>query len=141
MLCARAFLLLAQHTAGHLGRSEGRGRLIGLSSWGAQRALPMYGAVGATKAALESLVRHAALELGPQGVNVNCVRAGVVDTGALRHLPGVDAILEERRQRSLTEVNTTPEDVADAVLFLASPMSRQIQGQTLVVDGGTSLHP
>jgi len=140
-LNARAFLLLAQRAAPHLEKSEGRGRLIGLSSWGAQRALPMYGAIGATKAALESLVRHAALELGPRNVNANCVRAGVVDTGALRSMPGVEAILEQRRQRSLTGKNTTPEDVADAVLFLASPLAAQIQGQVLVVDGGTSLHP
>lgn len=141
-LNARAFMLLAQNAAPHLENADGDpGRLIALSSWGAARALPMYGAVGASKAALEAMVRHAALELGPRGVNVNCVRAGVVDTGALRALPGVDTLLEERRQRSLTRLNTTPEHVADAVVFLASPMSRQIQGQVLVVDGGTSLHP
>jgi enoyl-[acyl-carrier protein] reductase III len=140
-LNARAFLLLAQRAAPYLERSPDRGRLIGLSSWGSERALPMYGAIGATKAALESLVRHAALELGPRNVNANCVRAGVVDTGALRALPGVETVLEERKRRSLTGQNTTPEDVADAVLFLASPLSRQIQGQVLVIDGGTSLHP
>lgn len=143
-LNAQAFLQLAQHAAPHLSRPAGgadRGRLIALSSWGAERALPMYAAIGATKAALESLVRHAALELGPQGVNVNCVRAGVVDTGALRNLPGVEALLEERRRKALTGVNTVPQDVADAVLYLASPLANQVQGQTLVVDGGTSLHP
>ncbi len=141
-LNARAFMLLAQNAAPHLENSgDDPGRLIALSSWGAARALPMYGAVGASKAALEALVRHAALELGPRGVNVNCVRAGVVDTGALRSLAGVDSLLEERRRRSLTGINTTPKHVADSVLFLASSMARQIQGQTLVVDGGTSLHP
>ncbi len=140
-LNARAFMLLAQSSAKYLERDEGAGRLIALSSWGAARSLPMYGAIGASKAALESLVRHTALELGTRGVNVNCVRAGVVDTGALRALPGVDGLLEERRQRSLTSKNTTPKHVADAVLFLASSMADQIQGHTLIVDGGTSLHP
>lgn len=137
-LNARSFMLLAQRARAHLAAT--RGRMVAISSWGAARALPMYGAIGASKAALEALVRHAALELGSEGVNVNCVRAGVVDTGALRSLPGVEALLEERRRRSMTGENVTPEDVADAVLFLVSPMARQIQGQVLIVDGGTSLH-
>jgi enoyl-[acyl-carrier protein] reductase III len=101
----------------------------------------MYGAIGACKAALESMTRHAALEMGNRGINVNCVRAGVVDTGSLRQLPGVEAVLEERRKRSLVGRNIQPEDVAGAILFLASDLSDLIQGQTIVMDGGTSLHP
>lgn len=144
-LNARAFMLLVQNATAMLTRREGRparARVVSLSSWGAERALPMYGGIGATKAALESLTRHFALELGPRGVNVNCVRAGVVDTGALRELAGVDVVLEDRRRRSLVEGrNTKPEDVANAVLFLASPLADMVQGQVLIVDGGTSLHP
>jgi enoyl-[acyl-carrier protein] reductase III len=102
----------------------------------------MYGAIGASKAALESMTRHFALELGPRGVNVNCVRAGVVDTGALRSLPGVQAVLDARKQRSLAgDKNVSPEDVANGVLFLVSPLAGMIQGHTLIIDGGASLHP
>lgn len=142
-LNVRAFLLLLQHSAAHLAREEGqpRSRVLTISSWGSERALPMYGAIGASKAALESMTRHAALELGPRGVNVNCIRAGVVDTGALRSLPGVEAVLEERARRSLTGRNVSPEDVADLATFLASSMADQVQGQSLILDGGTSLHP
>lgn len=143
-LNVRAFMLLVQRAARLLERpatAKDRSRVITLSSWGAERALPMYGAIGASKAALESMTRHFALELGPRGVNVNCVRAGVVDTGSIRSLPGADALLEARRARSLAgDANVTPEDVANAVLFLASPLADRIQGQTLIVDGGTSLH-
>lgn len=143
-LNVRALLLLAQAAAPHLerrGDGAARARIITLSSWGAERALPMYGAIGASKAALESATRHLALELGPRGVNVNCVRAGVVDTGAIRTLPGAQAVLDARRQRALAgDRNVTPEDVAHAVVFLASRMADQVQGQTLIVDGGTSLH-
>ena len=104
-------------------------------------ARSLYGAIGACKAALESMTRHFALELGPRGVNVNCVRAGVVDTGSIRSLPGAEALLEARRARSLAnDANVSPEDVANAVLFLASPLSDMIQGQTIVVDAGISLH-
>lgn len=144
-LNVRALLLLAQAGARHLERADdaagARSRIITLSSWGAARALPMYGAIGASKAALEATTRHLALELGPRGVNVNCVRAGVVDTGAIRTLPGAQQVLDARRQRALAgDRNVSPEDVANAVVFLASRMADQIQGQTLIVDGGTSLH-
>ena len=141
-LNARSFMRLMQTAAPLLERTEGRSKAVTISSWGAERALPMYGAIGATKAALESLTRHFALELGPRGVNVNCVRAGVVDTGAIRSLPGAEALLAARAQRSLSgERNVTPEDVANSVLFLASPLADMIQGETLIIDGGTSLHP
>lgn len=142
-LNVRAFLLLLQHGAPHLVREAGqpRSRVLTISSWGSERALPMYGAIGASKAALEAMTRHAALELGPKGVNVNCIRAGVVDTGALRALPGVDLVLDERARRSLTGRNVVPEDVANLAVFLASPLADQIQGQSLIIDGGTALHP
>jgi enoyl-[acyl-carrier protein] reductase III len=107
---------------------------------GSTRAIPRYGLIGSTKAALESLTRHLALELGPEGVNVNCVCAGVVDTGALSALPERQAVLESRRQRSLAGgVNVTPDDVAGVILFLASPLADRIQGQTIVVDAGGSI--
>lgn len=139
-----AFMVLLERAAPHLERSpdETRSKVVSISSWGAERALPMYGAIGACKAALESMTRHAALELGPRGVNVNCVRAGVVDTASLRELPGSEHVLAERRTRSLVgDVDLSPEAVADAVLYLCSPLAERVQGHTLIVDGGQSLHP
>ena len=67
------------------------GRIIALSSLGAQRAIPMYGFVAASKAALESLVRSLAAELGPRGICVNAVSPGLVDTDALRAFPNREA--------------------------------------------------
>ena len=69
-----------------------------MSSLGAIRAIPNYPAVGASKAALESMVRHLASELAPRGVRVNAVSAGTVDTDALKHFPNRDTLLEESRQ-------------------------------------------
>jgi NAD(P)-dependent dehydrogenase (short-subunit alcohol dehydrogenase family) len=101
----------------------------------------MYGLIGAAKGAVESMTRHLAYELGPLGINVNCICAGTVDTGALDFLPNKEAILSARRQRSLVgDSDLTPEDVAGVALFLASPLADKIQGQTLVIDGGTSIH-
>ena len=84
-LNARAFMLLMQEAAPLLKRTPdrpGRAKAISISSFGAVRALPMYGAIGATKAALEALTRHFALELGNDGINVNCIRARASSTPA-----------------------------------------------------------
>jgi enoyl-[acyl-carrier protein] reductase III len=111
----------------------GRGKVIALSSHGSHMALPMYGMIGGSKAALESLARHFALECGPKGINVNIVKAGLVDTDSTRKLPGSQQMFEATKQyRSMTgDRYLQAEDVADAVLFLASSLSDMIQGETL----------
>ncbi|MCA9515289.1 MAG: SDR family oxidoreductase, partial [Myxococcales bacterium] len=136
----RALMLLAQHAAPLFEkRTLPRARVVTITSLGGTRALPQYGLIGAAKGAIESMTRHLAMELGPRGVNVNCVCAGTVDTGALRHLPEVEQVLAARRARSLTGLDLTPEDVAGAVLFLCSSLADQVQGHTLVIDGGSSI--
>jgi enoyl-[acyl-carrier protein] reductase III len=115
------------------------GKIVAVSSLGATRAIPNYTAVGASKAALESLVRHISLELAPRGININAVSAGVVDTEALRHFPNRDELIGRTASRTPAGRLTEPEDVADAVLFLVSPLSKMIHGQTIVVDGGYSI--
>ena len=115
------------------------GKVIAISSLGAVRALPNYSVVGASKAALESLVRHISTEVAPLGINVNVLSAGVVDTDALKHFPNRDWILENSRERTPAGRLTTPEDVADVTLFLCSPLANMIHGQTIIVDGGYSI--
>jgi enoyl-[acyl-carrier protein] reductase III len=114
-------------------------RLIAMSSLGAQRAMPHYGFVGASKAALESLVRTLAQELGPRGVRVNAVSAGVVDTDALAYFPNRDQLLAEFSQRTPAGPTLTPEDVAGAVYLLCLPEAAMINGATLFVDGGFAI--
>lgn len=117
----------------------GSGKIIAVSSLGAVRAIPMYAAVGASKAALESLVRHLSLELGPRGINVNAVSAGLVDTDALKHFPHRDEMLAHTLERTPAGRLTEVADVADVVLFLVSDLARMIHGQVVVVDGGYSI--
>jgi enoyl-[acyl-carrier protein] reductase III len=112
------------------------GRIIALSSLGAVRAMPNYGFIGASKAALESLVRTLAQELGPRQIRVNTVSAGVVDTDALRYFPNRDELLASFAQRTPAGPVLTPEDVAGAVYLLCLPEAAMITGHTLVVDGG-----
>lgn len=136
----RALLCLAQAAWPLMQRSRGRAKIVALSSHGSTRALPAYGLIGASKAALESLCRHLAQELGPRGVNVNVVLAGLVETDSTRSLPGASEFFDAvRRRRMMGDRDLTADDVADAVLFLSSPLADLVQGQTLVVDGGEGI--
>lgn len=118
-----------------------RRKIIALSSHGSHRALPAYGLIGASKAALESMVRHLALELGNQGINVNVVLAGLVASDSTRNFPESQKIFEAIAQRRLVSGRELlAEDVANAVLYLASPLSDLVQGQVLTIDGGEALH-
>ncbi len=115
------------------------GRIIAISSLGAVRAIPAYAFIGASKAALESLVRSLAQELGPRGIRVNAVSAGVVDTDALKFFPNREELLREYRRRAPAGPALTAEDVAAAVYLLCLPEASMINGHTLVVDGGYSI--
>jgi enoyl-[acyl-carrier protein] reductase III len=112
------------------------GRIIGISSLGASRAIPHYSFIGASKAALESLARGLAQELGQQGIRVNIVSAGVVDTDALKFFPNREQLLAEYARRTPAGPTLTPTDVANAVFLLCLPEAAMITGHTLVVDGG-----
>ena len=115
------------------------GRIIALSSLGAERALPHYAFIGASKAALESLVRTLAVEMAPRGIRVNAVSAGVVNTEALAHFPERERIAEEFRRRSVAGRLLEPEDVAGVVYLLCLPEAEMVCGQTLRVDAGYSI--
>ena len=134
---AGTLLPLTQQLTPLMGKKGGH--IIAVSSLGSIRALPNYAAVGASKAALESLIRHLAAELGPKGISVNAVSAGVVDTDALKHFPNRDELLNVSESKTPSGRLTTPEDVANIVLFLCSNLASQIQGQTVIVDGGYSI--
>jgi len=115
------------------------GRIIAMSSLGAVRAMPGYGFIGASKAALESLVRTLAQELGPRGIRVNAVSAGVVDTDALQYFPNREELLASFAHRAPAGPTLTPEDVAGAVYLLCLPEAGMVNGHTLFVDGGFAI--
>lgn len=134
---ARALLLIAQQAAPLMTKG---GRIVAISSIGAVRAVPLYTVVGASKGALESLVRHLAVEFGPRGITVNTVSAGVVETDALKKFPNREEILASARAHTPLGRLTTPEDVANLVLFVCSNLADMVHGQTLVVDGGYAIY-
>lgn len=136
-----ALVFLVRYALPLLERSTGRAKVVGISSHGSHMALPMYGLIGGSKAALESVARHLALEVGGRGINVNIVKAGLVETDSTRQIPNADQMFAGRIHKSMTgERFLTARDVADTILFLSSPLSDLIQGQTITVDGGAAIH-
>jgi enoyl-[acyl-carrier protein] reductase III len=134
----RALLILAQLVTPAM-RRAGWGRVIALSSMGADRVLPDYAGLGASKAALESLVRYLAVELAPHGITANTVSASVVETPALDHFGDPQVVVSETLARTPARRLPSPADVAGAVAFLCSDDAAMVQGQTILVDGGYSL--
>lgn len=136
-----ALLRLVQAAMPLLERGPHRGKVVAISSHGSHKALPMYGLIGGSKAALESIVRHLTLEVGDRGVNVNVVKAGLVDTDSTRRIPNFEQMFAAQIDHTMVGSRLlTAEDVANVVLFLSSPLSDMIQGETITVDGGAAIH-
>lgn len=135
---AKAFLSLTQKVL-PLMEPKKDGTIIAISSLGSHRFIPNYGAIGISKAALESVVHYLGVELMPKGVRVNGVSGGLVDTDALKTFPFLDTFKTEVLKRTPAGRIGKPEDLARVVAFLCSSDASWIVGQVLIADGGLSL--
>jgi enoyl-[acyl-carrier protein] reductase III len=120
----------------HAGLLGDGSRLFAMTSEGAVKAVPTYGPVSAAKAALEAHCRQLALELIPHGITVNAIRAGVTNTPALRRIPGHEGLIRAATARNPAGRMTTPEDVGEALVALASPRLHWMTGNVIGIDGG-----
>lgn len=134
---ARSFMLLMQQALKIF--PESGGRAVAISSIGSHTCLSGYTAIGASKAALETLVKYFGKELAPRGIGVNAISGGPIHTEALDFFPDKDELLEKWTARAPQGRIAEPEDIAPVVAFLLSEEARWIQGQTVVVDGGMTL--
>lgn len=114
-------------------------RVLGMTSEGGTRAWLGYAAVGAAKAALESVCRSMAVELAAHGITTNLINAGVTDTPALRLIPGSSGIKQTAISRNPFGRLTTPIDVANVVYLLCRPEANWINGTIIRVDGGEQI--
>jgi enoyl-[acyl-carrier-protein] reductase (NADH) len=121
------------------GLLERGSRIVAMTSAGSTRVWPGYGPVSAAKAALEAHVRQLAVELGPMGVTVNAIRAGVTDTPAFRKIPGSEYMAEQVRTRNPSGRMTEPADVAAVIAMLAGDEAQWITGTVVGVDGGENI--
>jgi enoyl ACP reductase len=112
------------------------GSFVGMD-FDASVAWPVYDWMGVAKAALESVSRYLARDLGPSGIRVNLVSAGPIDTPAAGGIPGFDGLASLWGEQAPLGWDTgDPAAVADTVLFLLSDLSRRITGEIVHVDGG-----
>jgi NAD(P)-dependent dehydrogenase (short-subunit alcohol dehydrogenase family) len=130
-------VLLACQAVAPVMRRAGRGRVVNITSIGADLALNNRGVYCATKAGVGQLTRCLALEWGPHGITVNAVGPGITETPLTRGYLEADPV---RRQTMIDKIPLRrlgqPDDMAGAVLFLASDLAGYVTGQTIYVDGG-----
>ncbi len=118
----------------------GNGRIVLISSIsGPRTGISGLAHYCASKAGLEGFARAAAVELAPLGITVNCVAPGTILTDGLAELYAEPGVLEEVARRIPAGRIGSPDDIGNAVAFLASPASSFVTGQSITVDGGQTL--
>jgi enoyl-[acyl-carrier protein] reductase III len=137
-LSVGGFLAAVQESAKHMRKN---GRVIMISGIDSVRMLPGHGVLGAAKAALESMVRDLAFELGPREITVNGVNVGYIDTDSSRFYFGAEFETMTQRSASRCALKRPPtlEEIASVVCLLCMPEASYITGQTIMVDGGLTL--
>ena len=131
--------VLSQLVANDMIRRSCRGRIVNVSSAQAFRAVGARGVYSVSKAGLAGLTRALAAEVGVHGINVNAVAPGATDTQMVRRALGPDAaklLAAGGQLQSLLGTVNTAEDVANVIVFLCLPASRQMTAQTLHISGG-----
>jgi NAD(P)-dependent dehydrogenase (short-subunit alcohol dehydrogenase family) len=115
------------------------GVVIVLSSIAGLKGTPMIGTYGISKAADMQLVRNLAVEYGPHNIRANCLAPGVVKTDFARALWENPAAEQHLSSQTPLRRLGMPDDIAGAAVFLASPAGAWMTGQTLVIDGGSTI--
>ena len=135
---AKALLLLCQQALPLLKKNGAK--VVAISSLGSRHFTPNYGAIGISKAALENLVRYLAVELSSYKIHVNAVSGGLIETDSIKMFPQFESMKKEYLAHTPGGRVGRPEDIAAVVSFLLGPDSDWIYGQTIIADGGYSLH-
>ena len=132
-----AFVVGAQEAAKRM-EKVGGGSIISMSSTGNLVYTPNYAGHGTNKAAVETMVKYAAAELGEKNIRVNAVSGGPIDTDALKAFPNYEEVKAEVVKRSPLNRMGDATDLTGACIFLCENDSSWLTGQAIVIDGGTS---
>jgi 3-oxoacyl-[acyl-carrier protein] reductase len=135
-VCLTGAFIVAKHAGRHL--REG-GVLVSISSLNGRQPAAGMSAYSAAKAGLSMLTQVAALELGPRGIRVNAVAPGFVHTPLTAPAAAVPGVVEEYVENTALGRAGTPEDIAEAVLYLCSPAASWLTGEVLDINGGAHL--
>lgn len=112
------------------------GSMVTMTYLGADEAVPHYGLMGPVKAALESLVKYMAVELGPQNIRVHALSPGPILTRAASGIEEFDELIEHSIEKSPLKRLPNLSEISKATLFLCSDDASGMTGQTIYVDGG-----
>ena len=134
----RSMVALTTLTLPHIA-ARGGGSVILMSSLSALRGNGAINAYALAKAGVAQLARNLAVQWGPQGVRVNAIAPGLIDTPLSAPLMADEGFMQRRMQMTPLRRTGTVDDVAAACLFLAAPGSSFITGQQIAIDGGTSI--
>lgn len=110
--------------------------VIALTYLGATAIVPNYNLAGISKAALESIVRYLAYDLGDRNIRVNAISAGPISTASSRQVKGFKSMLDRVAEGAPLHRNVTPADIGNAAVYLASDLSSAVTGDVHFVDAG-----
>jgi NAD(P)-dependent dehydrogenase (short-subunit alcohol dehydrogenase family) len=135
----KGYFNMAKAVARHLVDRNAPGSLIHVASVMGLAAAPLQGIYGMTKAAVISMTRTLAMELGPSGIRVNAIAPGLVETRFAAAIVKNPDLVEREAARTPLGRYAQPDEIAGAALYLASDAASYVTGHTLVVDGGRTI--
>jgi enoyl-[acyl-carrier protein] reductase I len=134
-ISAYSLIALANRAVPLMEKRSG-GSIVALTHIGSERVFPNYNVMGVAKAALESVVRYLAADVGAKNIRVNAVSAGPIKTIAASGIPGFSNMLRVHQERAPLRRNVETSDVGEAAAFLLSDSARGVTGEILFVDTG-----
>lgn len=135
----KGYFVAAAEVIRHLQERNKPGVIINIASINGLRAAPLQGAYGMTKAAIISMTQTLAAEVGGQGIRVNAIAPGLVETRFAATIVQNESLLQHVVTRTPLGRHAQPRELVGAALFLASDASSYVSGHTLVVDGGMTI--
>jgi enoyl-[acyl-carrier protein] reductase I len=133
-----AYSLIAMAKRAEPLMTEG-GSIMSLTYYASEKVMPKYHVMAVAKAALETITRYLAADMGPKNIRVNAISAGPIKTLAAAGVPGFRMMLKYSEKASPLRKLVTQEEVGDLALFLASDMSASITGEVMHIDAGFNI--
>jgi NAD(P)-dependent dehydrogenase (short-subunit alcohol dehydrogenase family) len=135
----KGYFWMAREVSRHLIAREAKGSIVNIASIVGMMSAPLQGVYGMTKAAVISMTKTLAFELGPVGIRVNAISPGMVDTKLAAAIVSNEALLADINARTALKRVAQPEEIAGAALYLASDASSFTTGEVMVIDGGLQI--